>query len=171
MPALFLAEYLRQPLRLLGALKCVDPIDRLRKNPFLEEEDRSQRLVLGGCRATAISSQVGQELSDFGLAHLLRVSLPVEEDEPPVPVKVCFLCPERQVPASDFVPELVKKLWLEKGSRIFVRAHRFSCLIRRKCRDHLAESERYLMAYGIGQRKCGKTKQQLIRPIGVRCQS
>lgn len=24
------------------------------------------------------------------------------------------------------------------------------------------------MAYGIGQRKCGKTKQQLIRPIGVR---
>lgn len=63
----------------------------------VEEQERAQRLVLRRGRDLTIHGEMGEELPDFFYSHLRRVALPVEENEPPDPVRVSLLGSQAQV--------------------------------------------------------------------------
>ncbi len=63
----------------------------------VEEQERTQRLVLRRGRDLTIHGEMGEELPDFFYSHLRWVTLPVEEDEAPDPVRVSLLGAQAQV--------------------------------------------------------------------------
>jgi hypothetical protein len=52
----------------------------LMHNLPIEEEQRAERLVLGGSRHVLVHGEVGEESLDLGAAHLPGVALVVKED-------------------------------------------------------------------------------------------
>lgn len=57
----------------------------------MEEQDRAERLVLGGGSDVPFDGQGAEEASDLGRPHLRGVALVVEEDVPPDPRDVGVL--------------------------------------------------------------------------------
>lgn len=57
-----------------------------------------------------VHSQMRQELVDFRLTHLRRVTLPVEEDEPPDPGHVGLLSARAVMSGTDGLADSVEEL-------------------------------------------------------------
>ena len=66
----------------------------------VQEQQRRERLVLGGGRDVTFDGEVGQERVDLDVAHFPRMSPAVEEDEAPDPADVGILGARRVVPRS-----------------------------------------------------------------------
>jgi len=73
-------------LRTLGAGDAVEPRQLDAEHLASEEQQRGQRLVLGGRADLAIHREAGEEGLDLGRAHLARMPAPVkayESADPP----------------------------------------------------------------------------------------
>jgi hypothetical protein len=74
-------QHHRQAGGSLGTDDVVEPRQLLREHLAVEEEQRAQRLVLGGTGDMALDGQRGQEPRHLESTHLERVTLAMEEDE------------------------------------------------------------------------------------------
>jgi hypothetical protein len=99
----------RQALRRLGARDAVQPGQLDAEHLLVEEEERALRLILGGRRNPAFDGQMREERLDLRGAHLGRMASPVEDDEAPHPVGVCFLGPDAVVLEADLLAQAVEK--------------------------------------------------------------
>jgi hypothetical protein len=77
---LFAAQDDRQTPGALRVHDAVQPRDLLTKHLAVQEQQRAQRLVLGGGRHLSLNGERRQELCDLGCSHLRRMTLPVKQD-------------------------------------------------------------------------------------------
>jgi hypothetical protein len=78
----------RHALRPLGAGDRLQPRQLDAEHLAIEEQQCRQRLVLRTRRHVARDGQVREECLDFGPAHVARMALVVEQDEPAYPADV-----------------------------------------------------------------------------------
>ena len=109
----------RQPGGTFGPFHVVQPTDVLLEHFLVQEQDGAQGLVLGGGGDIAFHSQVGQELLDFPLAHLLGVSLAVEQDVALDPVHIGLLGANAVVFQPDFFANLVEQPRLDSHNPLY----------------------------------------------------
>jgi len=77
--------------RALGPDHAIKPGQVLLQDVAVEEQERAQRLVLGGGRDFALDGQGTEEARDLGGAHVGGMALAVEEDVPADPSDVRLL--------------------------------------------------------------------------------
>jgi hypothetical protein len=92
--------------RLLDAWK-VDP-----QHLAIQEQQRAERLVLGGRGYVALHGEPGEERLNFTRPHLARVPLSVVHHEAVHPLRVRPLGPQTEVLEAGGLPDLVQKLGL-----------------------------------------------------------
>jgi hypothetical protein len=91
-------------------IKAADPFQLSVQLAAVEAQQRAQRLVL--CRRADMprDGQVRQEGADLRFPHLQGMPLVVEEDEPPDPAEIRFLCAQTIAPHSKRLAHLVQEL-------------------------------------------------------------
>ena len=75
----------------------------------VHEQDGAEGLVLGGGADVSVDGQVGEELFDFGYAHLGGMAFMVEEDKAFAPLHVRLFGADRVMFEADFGAQLVKQ--------------------------------------------------------------
>ncbi len=93
----------------LGTNDVVEPGQLLREHLAVEEEQRTERLVLGGTGDMALDGQRRQEPRHLESTHLERVPLAMEEDVPADPRDVGFLGAAAIVPGADGLADAVEE--------------------------------------------------------------
>jgi hypothetical protein len=109
-PCLVARQYDRQARRGLGADHVVEPRQLALEDLLVEEQDRAQRLILGGRAHAPPHGEARQERRHLGLPHLQRVALAMEENEAPDPADVSLLRPAPVVAQADGVAHAVHEL-------------------------------------------------------------
>jgi hypothetical protein len=82
-----------------------------REHRPIEEDERVQRLILCGRAHLPVHRKPGQEPLDLQGAHLGRMTLPVEEDEPPDPADVGLFRPAAVVTDPERRAHAIEKSW------------------------------------------------------------
>jgi hypothetical protein len=95
-------------LRAAGADEVVEPGQILLEHFAVEEQERPERLILGGGSDLPVDGQRGEELGDLWSPHLGRVALAVEEDVAPGPAHVRLLGPAAVVARPDGLADAVE---------------------------------------------------------------
>lgn len=84
------------------------------KDMSIEEDERTERLVLSTGGDVCVQGQVGKECRDFRGAHGVGVAHVVETDKSHNPLAVSMFCTNRVVAQSDLATELIEKLGLSR---------------------------------------------------------
>ena len=90
----------------------VQAIEPSAEHCVVEEQEGTQRLVLGRSRNLAVYCQMGQEGVDFRLAHGPGAADAMEDDEPSAPVVVGVLSPATVMAHSAGMAQAVEELRL-----------------------------------------------------------
>ena len=107
---LLAAEDGRQPLGGPGSHDLmVQPVQRTAEDDLVEEEQRAERLILGGSRHVAMDRQVRQERDHLRLAHLQGMPLVVEQDEILRPLHVGILGADAVMQSPGRVTDLIEQ--------------------------------------------------------------
>ena len=114
-PDLVPAQHDRQPRGPARAHEALEPGDAHAEHVLVEEQQPGERLVLGRGGHVAFGGEVREEGVDLDVAHVLRVTLAVEEDEAPDPAHVGLLGPVRVVPCPQRRADAVEQA---RGLRI-----------------------------------------------------
>jgi hypothetical protein len=93
--------------------RFAEGIDAPRQRPFeqdsVEEKQGAHRLVLGRGGDVPGDSQVREEVFDLAFAHLERMPLAVEEEEPLDPLDVGILGADPGMPRPERVPHALEQ--------------------------------------------------------------
>ncbi len=106
--------------RFAHSLQALEPGKRQGQNLFIEEKQRRQGLVLGRGGHPAIPGQMVEKRRDLDRPQIPRVSLSMEVDEAPDPVKIGFLRAQAVVQAANRLPNLLQQARLRRGPRNIV---------------------------------------------------
>ena len=98
-----------QTLRPPGAHHLVQPRQIHLEHDPVQEQERVERLVLGGRGDAAIDGERGEKPGDLGRAHLRRVALGVEEDIALDPPDVCLFGAATVVAAANSITDAVEE--------------------------------------------------------------
>src|SRR5258708_18578192 len=101
--------------RFAHSLQALEPGKRQGQNLFIEEKQRRQGLVLGRGGHPAIPGQMVEKRRDLDRPQIPRVSLSMEVDEAPDPVKIGFLRAQAVVQAANRLPNLLQQARLRRG--------------------------------------------------------
>lgn len=93
----------------LGAHDRVQPRKLRLQHMPIHEQDRGQRLVLGGRRHLPIDRQMAEKRLYFRRAQLRRMPLMVKEDESADPAEVLVLCSLAIVEGAQSVAHLLEE--------------------------------------------------------------
>jgi len=108
-PNLLPGEHDREPRRALRPDHVVEPWQVLLEDVAIQEEERAQCLVLGRRRHVALDGERAEELRDLRCAHLGRMTLAMEEDEPADPRQIGTLGAPAEMPDARGFPDAVEK--------------------------------------------------------------
>ena len=86
-------QHRRQPGRALRPADRIHPRQVQPQHLLVQEQQRRQRLSVGGHRDIALGRQPGQKVLNLGLPHLARMAKPLVPDEGPHPVDISLLGP------------------------------------------------------------------------------
>jgi len=95
-----------------GALRTHNVLQPWQFHPqhlAIEEQQRRQRLVLGGWRHLAFGRQPAEECRNLITAHLAGMALSVGQDEPPDPPQIGLLSTDAVVPQTDLCPDTIQQ--------------------------------------------------------------
>ena len=109
-----------QPARPLGTGDALHPRQPDAQDLPVQEEDGSQRLVLGGGGDVAIACQGGQEGHDVFRSQLPRMPPAVEEDVPAHPIGVGPLRAQAVVAETDALAQAVEKTRFGASGRCWI---------------------------------------------------
>lgn len=90
----------------------VDIAEVLMKNITIEKENGAEGLVLGRSSDVFVQSEMGQELFDFGCAHLTRMAFVMKKNRAFDPIHVSFFSAEGIVFDADGSLDLVEQFFL-----------------------------------------------------------
>ena len=93
---------------LLGPQDILDTFQGPIEHDFVEEENRAERLILRRSRNVSLDRQIGEELTDLGLAHLQRVPLPMKKNELLGPEHIGILGADAVMQSANTIPHLVE---------------------------------------------------------------
>ena len=99
-----------QLLRFLGPQNIIDTLQRSIEHDFVEEENRAERLLPRRRRNVSFDRKIREELTDFGLTHLQRMSLSMKKNELPGPEHIGILGADAVMQSANTIPHLVEKL-------------------------------------------------------------
>lgn len=105
----FHGQYHRQALRLLRPHHPINFGQRSSEHHLVEEHDGIERLILRRRRHPTVHRQLGEKRADLCFAHLGRVPLAMEQDEPLDPAQIGILGAEAVVPHPDRAAHLLQK--------------------------------------------------------------
>lgn len=88
----------------------VHPGQSLAEHDLEEEEDGTERLVLGG-RAHPPNGEAGDKRRNVLLSEFARMTLPMKDDEAPNPANICLLGPPAVVTKADRLSHAIEQLW------------------------------------------------------------
>jgi hypothetical protein len=95
--------------RSLGPDHVIEPGQVLVQDVAVEEQERAQRLVLGGGGNLALDGEGAEEARDLGGAHLGGMALVVDEDAPADPSDVSLLGAATAVAKAVGLPHAVEE--------------------------------------------------------------
>ena len=104
-------------LRAPGADEVVEPGQVLIEHFAVEEQQRPERLILGGGGDPPVDGQRGEELRDLRRPHLGGMALAVEEDVAPDPAHVRLLGPPAVVARLEGLADAVEELRRRRTGR------------------------------------------------------
>ena len=108
-----------QTSRSFGAGDVLQPTEVLLQHVAVKKQDGVHCLILGGGRHVFLDGQVSQKGLDFSFAHLLGMTLVMEQDEALDPAQISLFCADTVVLEADQIPYLVQQFrLLSRGRRL-----------------------------------------------------
>jgi hypothetical protein len=101
----------------LSAYHVVQPRQFLTEHLLVKEENRAQRLILGGSANVALRSEMTEKSLDLGLSHFGRVPAGMENHETLYPIGICLLGSNAIVQRPQAIAQLIQQARLGRHGK------------------------------------------------------